>query len=278
MTHSNPNVAQVPKCGSPYGKECRSLFRATPGLAQVGCDAEGLELRLLGHYMAAYDGGAYADTVVNGKKEDGTDVHTVNQRAAGLNTRDSAKTLIYALLYGAGDFKLGTIVYNDFTETQKAKFNASDGARSNRDKALAKLGGARRKRLMDNLPALGKLTEAVKAKAKKTRKLRGIDGRILHVRSEHAALNTLLQSGGAVVMKKALVLLDDAIRSDKKLRGKVAFVANVHDEFQMETQPELAETVGRLAADSIRLAGEHFNLRCPLAGDYAVGRNWAETH
>jgi DNA polymerase-1 len=278
MTHSSPNVAQVPKCGSPFGKECRALFRATPGMRQVGCDAEGLELRKLAHYMAAYDGGAYADIVVNGKKENGTDVHTVNKNAAGLNSRDAAKTLIYALLYGAGDFKLGSIVYDDFTDAQKEKFNNSEGAKAGRDRALAKLGGARRKRLMDNLPALGKLTDAVKAKARKTRKLRGIDGRILHVRSEHAALNTLLQSGGAVVMKKALVLLDDAIRANPKLRGKVRYLANVHDEFQLETTPELAETVGRLAADCIRLAGEHFNLRCPLAGDFAVGANWAETH
>lgn len=94
MTHASPNLAQVPKVGSAYGAECRALFRATPGLVMVGCDAEGLELRMLGHYMAVYDGGAYANTVVNGKKEDGTDVHTVNQRGAGLNSRDSAKTFI----------------------------------------------------------------------------------------------------------------------------------------------------------------------------------------
>lgn len=94
MTHSDPNVAQVPKVGSPYGKECRSLFTASAGRVMVGCDAEGLELRMLAHYMAAWDNGGYASSVVEGKKEDETDVHNVNKRAAGLNSRDSAKTFI----------------------------------------------------------------------------------------------------------------------------------------------------------------------------------------
>jgi DNA polymerase I-like protein with 3'-5' exonuclease and polymerase domains len=274
MTHNSPNLSQVPKVGSLYGQECRSLFIAIRGVL-VGCDAEGLELRMLGHYMAPWDGGAYARAVVDGKKEDGTDVHTVNQRGAGLNSRDSAKTFIYALLYGAGDFKLGTIVYDDMTEKQKAAFNAMKG---DRDRKLATLGKARRARLMGNLPALGKLTDAVKAKAKKQGYLRGLDGRLIHIRSEHSALNALLQGGGAVVMKKALVLLFDALNDNPNLAGRVDFVLNVHDEFQMETAPEIAKQVGQLAADSIRLAGEHFDLKCPLSGAFDIGANWAETH
>lgn len=291
MTHSRPNLGQVPKVQSGkdgplldadggWGYECRSLFTASklPSgifLAMVGCDAEGLELRMLGHYMAAYDGGAYARAVVDGRKEDGTDVHSLNQRGAGLNSRDSAKTFIYALLYGAGDFKLGAIVYDDFTEAQKKKFNSLPGSR---ERQLATLGKVRRARLMGSLPALARLTKAVKDKAKKTGTLRGLDGRVLHVRSVHAALNTLLQSGGAVVMKKALVLLDGAVHNDPSLAGRVHFLLNVHDEFQMETDPELSETVGKLAADSIRLAGEHFDLKCPLSGAYDIGRTWADTH
>ena len=274
MTHSKPNLAQVPKVGSPFGVECRSLFIAINGVL-VGCDAEGLELRILAHYMAPYDGGAYGRAVVHGKKEDGSDVHTVNQRGAGLNKRDSAKTFIYALLYGAGDFKLGTIVYDDFTDAQKHAFNAKKG---DRDRNLATLGKARRARLMGSLPALEKVLSAIKARAKARGYLRGLDGRLLHIRAEHAAPNTLFQSGGAVVMKKALVLLNDTIAATPELAGRVAFVLNVHDEFQMETDPEIAEQVGRLAADSIRLAGEHFDLKCPLAGAFDIGANWAETH
>lgn len=147
-----------------------------------------------------------------------------------------------------------------------------------KNRALTGLGKARRDRLMGNLPALAKLTDAVKAKAKKSRTLRGLDGRILHVRSEHAALNTLLQSAGAVVMKDALVTLADRLASDEELRGKALFVANVHDEFQMEAEPEIAEVLGTYAADAIRYAGLHFNLKCPLAGSYDIGPNWGATH
>jgi DNA polymerase I-like protein with 3'-5' exonuclease and polymerase domains len=266
MSHASPNVGQTDKDPS-----MRSLFFAPEPLVLVGCDAEGLELRGLGHYMAPYDGGAYADAVVNGDKDKGTDVHTLNQKALGLNNRGSpgAKTFIYALIYGAGDFKLGQIVYDDMTDAQKAKFNAMPGER---EKNLTLLGRARRARLMKNLPALARLTDAVKAAAKKRGTLRGLDGRLLHVRGQHSALNTLLQSAGAVAMKKALVILD------AQLPENTRFVANVHDEWQMETTPEQAELVGRIAADAIRLAGEHFGLKCPLAGSYDVGPNWAHTH
>lgn len=269
MTHANPNIAQADKHPS-----MRSLFIAPRRKVLVGCDAEGLELRMLGHYMARYDHGRYANAVVNGTKENGTDVHTLNQKAIGLNERDGAKTFIYALIYGAGDFKLGTIVYDDMTSDQKATFNAIPGSR---EKNFVRLGKNRRDRLMKNLPALGKLTDDVKQAAKKYGHLKGLDGRKLHIRGQHSALNTLLQSGGAVVMKKALVILDEAINDDPLLSG-VAFVANVHDEFEMEAMPDIAEHLGRTAADSIRLAGEHFKLRCPLSGSYAIGPNWAGTH
>lgn len=279
MTHASPNVAQTPRVGTPYGEECRACFIATPGLVLVGCDAEGLELRMLAHYMARYDGGAYVETVVNGKKENKTDVHSVNQRAARLNTRDNAKTFIYALIYGAGDYKLGTIVYDDFTDEQRDRFNAKYPNKKKKATALKNLGAARRDALMTNLPALGQLVEAVKAAIAARGYLVGLDGRLLHIRGEHAALNTLLQSGGAVVMKKALVLFEDGIAAPKRsTNATVAYVANIHDELQIETEESHAEFIGRGAADCIRIAGEHFKLRCPLAGSYGVGQTWRDTH
>ena len=283
MTHFKPNMAQVPNAHAIYGPECRALFRATPlanGIAMVlvGCDAEGLELRVLAHFMARWDGGAYSETVVNGRKEDETDVHNVNKRAAGLNSRDSAKTFIYALIYGAGDEKLGQIVYEDGTEAQKAAFLRKHKTKVERSKALRRLGTARRARIMANLPALAELVKAVKAAAKSKGYLIGLDGRRLHVRSDHAALNTLLQSGGAIAMKLALVIHDREVRRTPDLVGRVHYVANVHDEFQMESEKDIAERVGALAADAIRLAGEHFKFRCPLAGAYAIGETWKDTH
>lgn len=276
MTHFQPNVAQTPRVGTPYGEEFRALYIARYGKVLVGCDAEGLELRCLAHFMAKYDNGAYSETVVNGKKEDGTDVHSVNKRAVLLNSRDSAKTFIYALIYGAGDEKLGETVYDDFTDEQKAKFNAKYP--TNKGRALKALGKRRRAALMDNLPALGKLVEQVKEKARATGRLKGLDGRLLHIRAEHAALNTLLQSAGAVAMKMALVLLDKKLDVLRAQGWEIEFVANIHDEWQIECPPEVAEEVGKLAAGAITAAGEYFKFRCPLAGSYAVGSNWAETH
>ena len=293
MTHSDPNVAQVPslinaKGVVPYGRECRSLFIVTKGKKLCGCDAEGLELRMLSHYMGKFDQGAYADTVVNGNKDDGTDVHTVNQRLLRMNSRNSAKTWIYAYLYGAGLLKLGMVLYEDFTPEQRESFNARHEAGQAREKALKRIGLQARRRVEEGLPALGKLQAVVKKLAARGF-LKTLDGGRLKVRSAHSALNTLLQGGGAIVMKKAVVLLYHRLREagfePNYLTGELrrgdevmGFVANVHDEVQMEVPEHLGAWVGQLAADAIRDAGPAFNLRCPLAGAFQVGDNWADSH
>ena len=250
MTHNNPNVAQVPKVGVPYGKECRALFIVPTGKVLVGADASGLELRCLAHFMAKWDDGAYATVILEG------DIHSVNQAAAGLPTRDNAKTFIYAFLYGAGDAKIGSII---------GKGPAA--------------GRALKKRFLEGLPALGRLVKGVKEAAKKRGYLRGLDGRLLHVRSDHAALNTLLQSAGALVMKKALVILDAELQRAGFVPGRhYEFVANIHDEWQIECDEEIAEIVGLAAKNAIRAAGDAFGFRCPLDGEFKIGANWAETH
>jgi len=287
MTHSF-HMAQVPASHSPYGKECRELFEVAGGKRLIGADAAGLELRMLAHYMARFDKGSYVNTVVNGSSKDGTDVHTMNQKFIGLNSRDAAKTWIYAYLYGAGNQKLGTVIYDDFTDEKRTKFHAKYPAGDQRDKALARLGGRARKAIEQGLPALGALQERVKELSKK-KYLKTVDGGRLRVRSAHAALNTLLQGGGAVVMKKSLVMLVEALIADGFIPNDVTgqlvrngevlgFVVNVHDEWQIEADAHLAEYVGQLSCDAIRLAGEAFELRCPLAGEFGVGSNWAETH
>lgn len=250
MTHSKPNIAQVPKCGVPYGSECRELFTVPKGKRQVGADASGLELRCLAHFMARHDGGEYAKVILEG------DIHSVNQTAAGLPTRDNAKTFIYAFLYGAGDAKLGSIV----------------------SKGRA-VGGQLRAKFLKGLPALEKLVKGVKKRASEVGYLIGLDGRKLHIRSDHAALNTLLQSAGALVMKKALVILDADLQSAGMVPGvHYEFLANIHDEWQIEVDEDKAEFVGKTAQAAIRKAGDYFGFRCPLDGEYKVGANWAETH
>ena len=262
-THSKPNVTQVPRVSKDkatklpkrgwaggFGYECRSLFRARPGWELVGGDASGLELRMLAHFMAHYDDGEYAKVVTEG------DVHTANMKAAGLDDRDRAKTLIYALLYGAGNAKLAKVLRSS---VPKAK--------------------ATRLRLLKNTPALAKLIHAVRLAAARNKKLKVPDGRFLHVRSEYAALNTLLQGSGAIVMKMAVVLFH---REMEKLGYKFgidyAQVHQAHDEVQIEVRPELSAFVRDALPRAIREAGVVLGLRCPLAGTSSIGQTWAETH
>tara|TARA_R100000742_G_C4279678_1_gene105261 strand:- start:17125 stop:18897 length:1773 start_codon:yes stop_codon:yes gene_type:complete len=240
MTHSHPNMAQIPSSSSPYGKECRSCWIVPEDYKLVGIDASGLELRMLAHYLNDED---YTNEILNG------DIHTTNQKLAGLQSRDQAKTFIYALLYGAGDAKLGTV--------------AGRGREA---------GKRLRQSFFDNLPSFKTLTGRVQREARGGF-IKGLDGRKLTVRSEHAALNTLLQGAGAIVMKQSLILLNN------KLKGLDAkFVANVHDEWQIECHESIADQVGQLGVDAIIEAGKVFNLNCPLNGDYNVGENWSETH
>ncbi len=242
MTHREPNMAQVPSSNSPYGKECRAVWTVPKGYKLVGIDASGLELRMLAHYMEDED---YTNEIING------DVHTANQRLAGLESRNQAKTFIYALLYGAGDEKLGSV---------------AGGGRDT--------GAGLRQSFFDNLPSFTALKNKV-ARASTRGYLKGLDGRKLFVRSEHSALNTLLQGAGAIVMKQALVMFNKAL-SDNKLDAK--FVCNVHDEWQVEVLEAHAEQVGMLGVDAIIAAGKHLSLNCPLDGEYNVGTNWSETH
>ena len=248
MTHMKPNMAQIPNSGSPYGPECRQCWTVEEGNVLVGCDASGLELRMLAHYMKDEN---YVKTVTEGSSKDGTDVHTVNQKAASLQTRDQAKTFIYAFLYGAGPAKIGSIVGG----------SAKDGQ---------KLIDA----FLKGTPALKRLRDKVSAYASKGY-VPGLDGRKIWVRSEHAALNSLLQGAGAIVMKKALVIFDEKVRRNK---WPVKLVVNVHDELQWETSPEFADITGKAGVDSIREAGEFYSLRCPLTGEYKYGKSWRDTH
>ena len=242
MTHQNPNMAQVPSSSSQYGEECRRCWTVPDGYKLVGADASGLELRMLAHYMGDEE---FTDVLLR------EDIHTRNQLAAGLATRAQAKTFIYAFLYGAGDAKIGSIVGGS-----------------------AKDGNQLRTRFLRNTPTLETLRDRVGQAARKGY-LVGLDGRKLWVRSEHSALNTLLQAAGAVVMKKALVLLN-LHATEHNINFK--FIGNIHDEIQSEVVTKQAEKFGWLAVECIKAAGISFSLRCPLDGEYQIGNTWSETH
>lgn len=254
-THQNPNMAQIPAVRSMWGAECRSLFTVRRGYALVGCDLSGLELRCLAHFMYKWDDGAYANTVINGKSSDGTDIHTVNQRAAGLSTRDQAKTFIYAFLYGGGDAKIGSIC----------------GGGSKEGKAL-------KAKFLSATPALKKLRDAVGVAAKRGY-LIGLDGRHLHVRSEHAALNTLLQSAGALIAKQWLIEVDKGAEAMGLIYDKDwSRVGFVHDEQNFEVREDVAEGFGKMVVEAAAKAGEYFKFNCPIGAEYHVGKTWADVH
>ena len=237
MTHSKPNMAQIPS-----DREYRECFTVEEGNKLVGIDASGLELRMLAHYMQDQE---YTDLILNG------DIHTYNQEAAGLPTRDDAKTFIYAFLYGAGDAKIGSIVGGG--QAQGAKLKA---------------------KFLSSLPALDRLLSKV-TRIAGGGQIPGLDGRRVHVRSEHAALNTLLQSAGAVVMKQALI---NAINKLEDYGYPYKLVAQVHDEFQVEVPEQYADRVGKIFRNAIRQAGRDLELRCPTDGEYKIGSSWADTH
>jgi DNA polymerase I-like protein with 3'-5' exonuclease and polymerase domains len=208
--------------------------------------------------MAKYDGGAYADIILKG------DIHTANQQAAGIPTRDIAKRFIYGYLYGAGNTKLGSLVAPQAEEAEQEA-----------------IGKNLRTKFLKNIPALRALIEAVQAKTSASGYLIGLDGRLLHSRSQHSALNLLLQSAGALVMKQATILLWKHLKEDMgyTFGVEVAQMAHIHDEYQLAVRNDIpAETVGEIAVQAIREAGEHFRFRCPLDGEYKTGKNWAETH
>ena len=248
MTHSSPNLGQVPSAQTELGKRCRALFVVPSGCSMVGIDASGLELRMLAHYMQDQD---YIKAVCEGKSSDKTDVHSINQRAAGLDTRDQAKTFIYAFLYGAGAEKIGSIT----------------GGGSHKGRQLIDT-------FLEKTPALAKLKDKIKKMAEKG-SLPGLDGRRLYVRSPHKALNTLLQGAGAAVMKEALCILVADLDAEKV---PYKMLINSHDEWQTETPTDYAEQVGKLGRQAIQDAGQRLGLRCPLDGEYKIGKNWYETH
>ena len=243
MAHTSPNMAQIPAVYSPYGKECRDVWTtSSDNYILLGSDASSLELRMLAHYLNDKD---FTREVVEG------DVHAANQRAAGLPTRDNAKTFIYAFIYGAGAAKIGQIVNGTARDGQKLIDN-----------------------FLNNMPALKTLRHKVDKLASRGYIL-GLDGRILRVRQAHAAMNLLLQGAGAIVCKEWLKFI--TIEATKrKLDYKL--VASIHDEYQFEVRKEHAEELGSVTATAMKLTEQSLKVRCPLDSEYKLGKSWAETH
>ena len=243
-SHSYPNLGQVPSTSAPFGKECRELFTVPEGKRLVGVDVSSLEVMMLCHYMSKFDNGAYTKVALEG------DIHTETQKLAGLDSRDLAKRFYYCFLYGGSVKKIAEVIGKPFKEAGKIK-----------------------KRFLNNLPALHKLIEGVQTSAQRGY-IKGLDKREIKVRNSYSALNTLLQSAGAILCKRWLVEFNREIKKFKNAQQ----VVWVHDEIQVECEEQDAEEIGKTAVECIKRAGEHFQLRVPLTGEYKISNNWSGTH
>jgi DNA polymerase-1 len=248
-SHSKPNISQTPKVKKPYGPQCRALYGVRPGYKLMGCDASGLELRCLAHYLFKWDKGAYRDAVLS------NEIHEQNQKALELDDRDVAKTMVYAHNYGAGDAELGRLAGGD-----------------------RKWGAVLRQRLLDSTPGLKSLMAKIEVILVRSDHLEGLDGRPIPIRSARVALNALLQTAGSVIMKVATYLMDEEFAARGWGTDVVALLGHFHDEVQIEIREDLAVEVGEIAAECMRRTSSILELNCPMDGEPKIGANWAETH
>ena len=248
--HRGPNLGQV--VSAPWA---RQLFVPHPGMVMVGADLEGLELRALGHYLSSYDGGSFADVVVNG------DIHQQNADRVGC-TRKEVKTITYAFIYGAGDAKLGHSLNPALSDAQKKS-----------------LGTDLRRKFLDAIPGLEPLIDAVKMKVRSAGQLRGLDGRPIFCRAEHASLNFLLQSSGAILSKRWLVIGQEMLDS-AGLTYDIDYTrcAYIHDEIQLSVVPSEVDRVKSILVAAAPEAGRYYNFRVPITAAADHGESWEDTH
>lgn len=248
--HSRPNLGQTSS-----DSRCRALFLPGKGMSQVGADASGLELRMLGHYLAHFDGGAFADVVVNG------DIHQQNADRVGCSRKD-VKTLTYAFIYGASDKKIGTSLDKSLD-----------------DRKAAVLGKEIRQKFLAAIPGLDGLLMAV-AKRAESDVLRGLDGRPIRLQGKkHAALNYLLQSAGAIVCKRWNVISYQQFNSLGYQWGiDYQWLGWIHDEIQLAVKPEIIPDAKFQLEWAIVQAGKYYNLKVPLASEAKAGSSWADCH
>jgi DNA polymerase I-like protein with 3'-5' exonuclease and polymerase domains len=243
MSAKEPNMQQVHS-----DSRARALFRPRDGWVLVGCDLKGLELRMLAHYLHQYDGGTYSKVVVEG------DIHTHNQTAMELDSRNTAKTAIYCFLYGGGDEKFGKTV----------------GCTAYKAKQI-------KNKLLSNIPGLKKVIDNCRFDTLNAGSVKPFNWRPIPVRKEHAALNTLLQSSGAHIAKAWACVADHRLKLEIG-SDKFGWVASVHDELQIECHPDYAHKIGNILCESATTAGDLMKCNCVIEAEYKIGSNWSETH
>jgi DNA polymerase I-like protein with 3'-5' exonuclease and polymerase domains len=261
------NIVNIPKAGSFYGKQMRKIFTCAKGKVLVGTDSDSCQLRMLGGRMGSK---AYIEAICNGDKSKGTDLHSLTKKIGDIESRDLAKNVMYCLLFGGGDVKLG-----------KTAKKPGQGAEL-------------REKLYKGFDGLGELMERLKEQWKATAKRRynakfnrmeyydgyiiGLDGRPIQVPNEHQLLVYLLQSDEAIFMAAAYVRANKILEKKYRYGIDYGFVCWYHDEFTIECSPEIADDVKRISEESIVWAGQFYNISCPHVGDGKEGKTWYDIH
>lgn len=261
------NIVNIPAAKSFFGKQMRKVFSTREGMVLVGTDSDSCQVRMLAARMGSK---TYIDAIVSGKKEDGTDNHSLTQKICGLDSRDTAKTVLYCLLFGGGDTKLG----------KSAKMPGQ--------------GPEIRRKLYQGFDGLEELVEKLTREWKATAKKRynskwgkmeyydgcitGLDGRPIRVPYEHQLLVYLLQSDEAIMMAAAYNIASKRLAAKYDYGKDYGFVCWMHDEYTVECIPEIAKDVKKICEKAIVDAAKFFKLKCPHIGDGQIGNNWYEIH
>lgn len=297
--HMFPNLGQVPSAKKPYGTDFRALFHAPHGWSFLGADQQGLELRGLAHYLVPLDGGKYAKTVIEG------DPHWLHAVVMGLAEGerdkhnqlhtvirdDGSKRFIYAYVYGCGDAMAGTIIYEALLNARRtcgpegeAIYNAFFGADAVGEKQLRKVGKSVRTAFLTRIEGFGKLQSKLSEQVAARGRVIGLDGRIIPIRSDHSALNFMIQSAGSIVCKEWVAsAFEECERRfkydwDNPWKGDFVFCLWVHDEVQLCVREGLEEEIGNIIVAAARSAGEPYGFRVPLDSEWSKGRSWKDTH
>lgn len=275
-THADPNISQVPGIikkkdedgnerhitgvEGKWGVECRECFGVPEGFKMVGADIQGLEYRCWAHFLDPYDGGSFRHLI-----ENDIDIHAVNQKIIKLEERVVAKRWLFALMYGGGDMKLGEIIDKSASDSEKEH-----------------LGGTSRARFIKGMKGYKDLNNKLIRSYNKTQSLETLDGRLVPVRNTYSALNSLLQSSGAIVAgtwcNYVVRLLEEKYGLEYGYDKDYTVMIYSHDELQCAIKETHVDKMIEAYDTGAKLARVKLKFRLPIEVDVSVGNNWAETH
>jgi DNA polymerase I-like protein with 3'-5' exonuclease and polymerase domains len=317
-SHYTPNVGNIWRRGE-RGRQIRQGFVSKPGWQLLGWDIARLELVGLGCLLQPYDDGRFLELVQNeGETYSDHDLHWLTATALGLVdwwlpsllrsgvaeseakklVRDTAKTMVYAWLYGCGDATLGSHVplppkdaCLSIARKEFRKYRAHQRAYVERFRKKGRTveapwywgcyglrGEVFRQRLEKGIPGVANLIAHLKQEAMRGY-LTAVDGRPVRIRKDNAALNTKNQSWGAIVVKAITVFFVAEAERRGSLRGRDwDLVLHTHDEAQSEVDPDHVPTLETSFFVALRRAERLLRLPVHLNGEVKVGTSWSETH